>query len=255
MLKIFNKKEKTFDRENLFLGSHPILQNSEIIFNGHNNILVCDKNVKLIDSRLCFQGNNSLIYLKGGEYKLSVDIYHHSVLYAGENNFFNQALSIILSEGKNVFLGDNNNFSLNIWMRNSDAHLIYDITSKKRLNFSKSIYIGDNIWIGQDTFILKGTHICSGSIIGAQSVVANKAISAHSLWCGNPAKEIKSNVCWSRSCVHKWQKEDTLKNKEYDKRKISFSKRFLYDQDFIQIEKTLETLTSAYDKYLFLKEI
>lgn len=35
-----------------------------------------------------------------------------------------------------------------------DYHPIMDINSNNRLNFSKSIYIGDHVWCGQEIGIL-----------------------------------------------------------------------------------------------------
>lgn len=79
-----------------------------------------------------------------------------------------------MSEHKHCFIGDNCMFSFDILIRNSDHHLIYDCENNKRINPTKSVFIGDHVWIGQLVNILKGTRIDSGSIVGASSVVAGK---------------------------------------------------------------------------------
>ena len=45
-------------------------------------------------------------------------------------------------------------FSWSIWAGTCDYHPVMYIKSNNRLNFSKSIYIGDNVWCGQETGIL-----------------------------------------------------------------------------------------------------
>ncbi|MFX3627504.1 hypothetical protein ACD574_02860 [Campylobacter sp. LH-2024] len=60
----------------------------------------------------------------------------------------------------------------------------------KRVNFGKSIYIGDHVWYGQEVAILKGSFIASGSTLGAKSVISGTKFS-NSIYAGNPSKLIK----------------------------------------------------------------
>ncbi len=183
-------------QNNRFIGTLPTLDNSSIIFNGKNNILYCDEHIHLTNSILTFNGNNSVIYLCRNKhlYKLDVVTYNNSAFYVGQNNYFNGKLSAILSEQKHIFIGDDGLFSFGIWMRIADPHLIYHTDSKKRINPTKSIYLGDHVWIGQSAMILKGTQIHSGSIIGALSVVSGKEIPSNTSWAGNPSRKIAENI-------------------------------------------------------------
>ncbi len=173
---------------NYFLGEEPILQNSSISFKGKNNILYCEKDVKLVDSKIVFNGNESVVFLgmNRNEYRINISVFNHQVCFWGRNNFINGVVNVVLSEQKHVFIGDDNLFSFGIWIRNADPHLIYDINTKKRTNFSKSIFIGDHVWLGQSSMILKGAQIGSGSIVSAMSVV--------------PDVRIPSNECWGGIC-------------------------------------------------------
>ena len=54
--------------------------------------------------------------------------------------------SLLLSERKNIIIGDQCLFSHTIWFRNADPHLIYDNITNKRINPTQSIYIGDHVW-------------------------------------------------------------------------------------------------------------
>ena len=139
-----------------------------------------------------FNADNSLIYFSKNShsYRVNISIYNNSTCYFGKNIYFNDVCTFILSEEKNIFLGDNCLISLNVWFRVADPHLIYCSKSKKRLNFSKSIYVGDHVWIGQNATILPGVHIGDGAIIGANSVIGSD-VDPYTIVVGNPARPIR----------------------------------------------------------------
>ncbi len=204
---------------NLVLGKLPKLHNTVIRFSGKNNILYCEEDVFLDSTIINFQGDNSVIYLGSNyfHYMLDVTIYNDSIFHMGKNNYINNKLTVILSEQKHCFIGDNGLFSHGVHMRNADPHLIYDCNTGRRINQSKSIFWGDHIWVGQDVIILKGSHIDSGSIIGAKSVVAGKHITHNTIWCGNPCREISTDIFWDKDCVHNWTEERTMISQEYER--------------------------------------
>ena len=191
---------------NKIQGSTPELNNSTIQFNGKNNILYCEKGVKLKGSTINFNGNNSLVYLSSNKYNciLNIFINNDQVFYMGKDSYINDKLNIFLSEQKNIYIGSYCLFSTEVVLRNADPHLIYDGDTKKRINPTKSIFIGDHVWVGQRAMILKGTQIDSGSIIGAMSVVSGKKIPHNTSWAGNPVRQIKDNIFWSSEAVHPW---------------------------------------------------
>ena len=205
------------DNNNAIVGYYPKLNNSDIKFVGENNVLYCENGVELVDSNISFYGNNNVVYLSSSryKYKLEIRIYNDSVFYMGKDNYINQKMTVALSEQKHCYIGDYGNFSTNIVMRNADAHLIYSCSTGKRINESKSIFMGDHVWIGQDVRILKGSQIDSGSIIGAMSVVSGKKISHNSSWAGNPCRQISDDVFWDVSSVHRWTQEKTESSKLY----------------------------------------
>lgn len=238
-----------------FLGFPPKIINSKIIINGEQNILYCDKDVVLEDSIIELNGNNSLIYLSKGHYKIHSAVFNNSTLYIGENNYFNKPMRLICSEEKNIFIGNNNLFSLNIFFRNADAHLIYNAETKKRINTTQSIYVGDHIWISESCSILKGTNIHSGSVIGAHSLISKKIIPSNCIAAGSPSKIIKKNIFWKGNCVHSWTTKETQKNN------TCLDENFIYKHSkkefipFAEIEEKLNMLKSANEKYLYLKNL
>ncbi len=254
MIKTKNDFKKI--KDNKFIGTIPELIDSTIIFNGKNNVLYCDEGVTLENSKIVFNGDNALVYLSTNHnnYKLGVSINNNCFLYFGKNNYINDKMVMVLSEEKNIFIGDECLFSTGIVFRNADPHLVFDSLTHNRLNFSKSIYLGDHIWLGQDSIILKGTMIDSGSIIGAGTVVSGKKIKHNTSNVGNPIKQIRKNVFWSGECVHTWTKKDTNEHmiKGSNKWNYKYNKKEVID--FLSIDKETYSL-SAENKYNYFKNL
>ncbi len=215
---ISDKSIKGLENGNRILGECPQLIDSEVCFEGSENILFCEPGVTLKGSGLYFKGDHSVIFLGASkyEYKLFVALYHDSVFHMGQHNYINQKMTVLLSEQRHCFIGDYGVFSFHVYIRNSDPHLIYDCSTRARINPTQSVYIGDHVWIGQDALVLKGTKIHSGSIIGGMSVVAGKTIPSNTVWAGNPARQIREGVFWDRSCVHDYREDMTEDALVYD---------------------------------------
>ena len=206
------------NKGNKIVGHIPNKIDSNVEFIGQNNILYCEENVTLKNTNLVFEGNNSLVYLGNGYHKVKISIYNDSVCHLGRGIRYTNTMIIIVSEHKHCFIGDNCIISSGVVVRNADAHLIYDCTTNKRINQSKSIYIGDHVWIGQNVFILKNSKIDSGSIIGANSCLVGRTIPHNSIYAGNPARKVKSNVFWDKTITHPFDEqltEDSLNYSNY----------------------------------------
>lgn len=252
---------------NIFLGELPRLVNSNIVFSGKNNTLYCEKGVTLAGTSIHFSGDNATVYLSESKcpYKLVLTTNNSTVFYMGRNNYINQKMLIVLSEHKHCFIGDDGIFSSGICIRNADPHLIYDCATKKRINNSKSIYLGDHIWIGQDCLLLKGTQIESGSIIGARAVVAGKKIHHNESWAGNPCKQICKDIFWEGASVHSWSEAITDLSQEYPNfmhnMAVNDENQWVYEyneQEYIafnEIEKKFLELNNSQHIAEYLKEL
>lgn len=227
-------------KNNKVIGN-PNLQNSNIVFNGSDNILYCENNVRLVNCNINFNGNNSLIYLSSSKfnYSLNILVFHDSVIYFGKDNNFSN-LNINVQEHQNVIIGDDCIFGPNAVIRTSDAHIIYDNDSKKRINFSSSVIIGDHVWIGHQAYICKGSYIGSGAIISNNShVPSNTLIKSNTLNEGNPINLVKENVFFTKENVGPFTFNDSLDFDEYSSRIFLFENKTGETLDFNKINELL----------------
>lgn len=190
----------------------PRFDNAKIKFKGKNNILYFEgENTILSNCKISFNGDNSVVYIsahssKSRKLHTNIFIQSDSAIYIGRDTNFHQSnahrIDFSVSETKNIIIGNDCLFSMDVWLRTSDGHAIYDGNSKKRINHGKSILIGDHVWIGQNVSILKGATVGSGSIIGAGSIVSGKRYASNSLLAGTPAKVLKKNVFFNKPDVN-----------------------------------------------------
>lgn len=233
------------------------MQNSDIRFNGEDNILFIAKETRLVGSNIKLFGNNSVVFISENshENKLDISVYNNSVVYIGKNNYFNGTLHITDSEQKNVIIGDDGLFSFGVWIRTADPHLVFSAETKKRINPSKSVFIGDHVWTGQDALILKGSKIASGCIIGAGSVCTGKATGSNETWAGNPAKRISGGIFWDKSCVHAYTDKETAEHAvmNTDEYIFNYSKEEYLSFDFL--DEKLSSAKDAKEKFEALKQL
>ena len=234
--------------ENEIRGGALKIRNTTIAFKGSGNVLYCDKNVDLSNSKIMINGSDSVVVLGGG-YHLNLTLYHESVFALGKDCYTNGMLSAIASERRNILIGNECLLSFGVWIRTADPHIVYDLTSGRRINPSEDVLVGDHVWIGQSALVLKNTVIGSGSIVGAAALVAGKTIPSNTSWGGNPARQLKCGIGWDRSCVNSYRSSDTDR--------VEFCDPFQYDyssQDrckeigIKELSQTLHQMSSAKDK-------
>lgn len=236
---------------NIIYGDLSKQLNFKCDFKGKNNIVFFagrSKNINII-----FHSDNNLVFIGNGvKVNGTISLTKDCCCYIDDDSSFG-GVSLRVYEAKNIIIGRDCMFSWSIWASTCDYHPIMDIKSNNRLNFSKSIYIGDHVWCGQEAGILKGSFIASGAVIGAKSMVIKQCYS-NTINAGNPAKQIKCDIFWLRDDIfeQKWGKEETLKNKNMPNENF----KYIYDKDeFISpkaIENMLNSLINAQDKLEFL---
>lgn len=236
---ITNKTE--YEKADFCLGEAPTFDHAKIVSTSDNNKIYCEHGVTLHNSTITFVGDGNVIYLSRNYYSYSLDlrIYKNSCFYMDENNCLGGQISVLVQEHQNILIGKDVFLSYGIHLMTSDAHLIYGVKDKKRLNFSKSILIGDHVWIGQYTSVFKGTTIGSGSIIGGTSTITGKNCPSNTIWAGNPAKMIKKDIFWETSCTNLFDADQTEKNERCERKSHCYTSDGK-QLDFITIDTKLK---------------
>lgn len=204
-------------KENKIEGQ-PKLTNSTIIFKGKNNILYCENDVNIISSTISFEGDNSLIYLSSTKYNYPVVlvVYSDSTVFIGKDNSIFSPLNISVQEAQNLVIGDDCIISSGVNIRTSDAHPIYNCNTKKRINFSESIFIGDHVWLGHLAYISRGAHIGSGSIVSNDSFLPPLTeVPSNSYMIGNPARIIETDVFFTKDYAGRYRNDEILDSVDY----------------------------------------
>lgn len=152
-------------------------------FRGNNNTLIIKKGVSL--------GKECAFFLEGNNLTITIDEYSSFV----EKCYFHAQ-----EENLSIYVGKRCMFSHDITVRTSDAHPIYDLQTKERLNIAKSVTIEDDCWIAPHSEIFKGAIVGKGSIVGSNTTIT-KPVPNNTLVVGRPQKVIKENICWSHEDI------------------------------------------------------
>ena len=108
-------------------------------------------------------------------------------IHCGDNVYFN--VNCVVLDTMKITIGSNVLFGPAVQIYAATHPL--DKETRKTLECSKPITIGNGCWIGGGAIILPGVTIGNNCVVGAGSVVT-KAIPDNSMAVGNPAKVIKS---------------------------------------------------------------
>lgn len=102
-----------------------------------------------------------------------------------------------ITVSKRMIIGEDNLWSYNNVVMDTDGHKILDSTTKERINNAREVVFGDNVWMGCGCTILKGATIPSGSVIASRSIITKKIDGEHNI-IGMQGKVINENILWER---------------------------------------------------------
>lgn len=198
---------------------NPEMHRSQITFKGDNNVLYCEGNVKLDNARFTFNGNNSIVYLSSAmnsQYSFNLVIYNDSTFFIGREGNMSSPININIQENQNVIIGAGVTISSGVNIRTADIYPIYDNKTKQRVNFAKSVFIGDHVWIGHQAYISRGVRVGSGAIIENNSFLPHNArVLSNSVVMGNPARTERTNVFYTNDFLAYNRAEASLETKDY----------------------------------------
>lgn len=107
----------------------------------------------------------------------------------------------ILSEKRDIYLGDDCMLSSNVTIRTGDGHSIIDTKSGKRINPADDIVIGNHVWIGFNSIVLKGAKIADNCIVGAASLINKEHSTSGCVLAGTPARVVREGITWDRRII------------------------------------------------------
>ena len=232
-------------KDNNIVGNPEII-NSVITFKGNNNLLICEKDVKLIGANIHFEANNSIIYLSSTNschYSFNALIYNNCTLFIGKNNNIGSAVNFNIMENQNIIIGDDGIIGSGVSIRTADSFPMYDGKTKKRINFANSVFIGDHVLLNHLSYVSKGVKIGSGSIIDNDSFIPQDEVISSNLFCtGNPVKVTRENVFFTMEYVGFNKIEDSLASKDYKSNIFIFEFKNNETLDLNKIDKILKEL-------------
>ncbi len=212
-------------RDNEIIGN-PKLSNTTIAFTGKNNILVCEDNINIVNSSIRFHGNDSVVYLgyTKSNYALDLNVFQNCTVFIGKDNKLSPTMHINVQEHQNFIMGDDCIVGSNFNARTADAHIVYDMNSKKRINHSASVFIGDHVWLAHQVYVEMGARIGSGSIINNNShVYKHSILKSNKLYSGNPATAVRDDVFFTKEYTGNFTEEETLNYDDYNSRIFMFN--------------------------------
>lgn len=234
---------------------NPEMNKSQITFKGDNNLLYCEGNVKLDNAKFTFNGNNSIVYLSSAmnsQYSFNLVIYNDSTFFIGREGNMSSPININIQENQNVIIGAGVTISSGVNIRTADIYPVYDNQTKERINYAKSVFIGDHVWIGHLAYISRGVNVGSGAIIENNSFVPHNAkIQSNSLVVGNPARIERTGVFYTNDFLAYNRAESSLESKEYK------SDVFIYEfvnQETLDMDR-IDQILKELDKYSRLEFI
>lgn len=185
------------------------LRKNKIKISGNNNVIYVGKNSILRDCNIFIKGNNNTLYI-GDDCVVnntSIILNNEGAEIKIGNKTSVAKAQIVSLEPYNIEIGEDCMLSYDIEIRNTDSHKIYDKSTNKRINEGNSVKIGNHVWLGMRAVILKGVNIDDNSIVAGGSIVT-KDVMSNTIVSGNPAKQIKENVYWTREEVMQYKIEE-----------------------------------------------
>ncbi|MDD1793603.1 acyltransferase [Enterovibrio makurazakiensis] len=181
LLFTLRNKVKVKNGNTINVASATRIRQCHISIKGTGNKLMIDDGANLKGVHIEINGNNC-----------SLTVGKHSVI--GEGCYLSAR-----ENGTTLTIGENCMFSRNVKVMTSDGHDI--LCANERINPAKSITIGSHVWLADGAVVLKGNDIGDHSVVGINAVVTHD-VPTNSIAAGNPAKIIKSDICWDEKLTY-----------------------------------------------------
>lgn len=187
------------DQGNKIIGTAKEAVSTKIIFNGKNCTLEIGEGVKLRETIIRFDAHDATIHIgDNSQFRGTIRVGIGCAVHIGRSLTVTEKCYISAAERTNVIIGDDCMFASFNQIRTDDAHPIYDLNTRNRVNKSQSIKIGNHVWLGYNAVALSGSSIGSGSVVAFGSIVTSN-IQENSICAGVPARVVRTDIAWERT--------------------------------------------------------
>lgn len=211
--KIYHRKFLNNVRRMIHGNNNTVNYNNAILSSVVFDIKGDDNKIEIREG--CFL-NNVKFYVRGNNHRVLIEKHcdfrhggniwfedHDCLLIIREKSTFGDVHLALTEPGSQITIGRDCMFSSDIDVRTGDSHSIISQESSERINYAKDISIGDHVWIAAHSILLKGTSIPENSVVAAGSVVTRSYETKGIIVGGNPAKQLKEGITWSRERIYK----------------------------------------------------
>lgn len=186
---------------NAIIKKAPIkISDCRIRLSGKNNKIIFEPGVSMRDTKIVMSGeNNTMIFGRNATLFGKGEILMYGTggtLSVGAGAILDEVLLWAI-DSCDIIIGESTMIGRNTNIRTSDSHPIYDLETGERINYPKSINIGNHVWIGAYARIMKGAVIEDGSMVGIGSLVT-RTVEKNTLVGGAPARKLRSGIRWER---------------------------------------------------------
>lgn len=193
-------KYKLFKRCNIGRGNRYDIRSrfiGSLLVCGNNNTVIIAESAKISNLNVSIQGDNNTLIIDADARIMgpcNISLEGNGIIHIGKNSGV-RGVNFLAKSGK-IIIGELVMFSYGINIRNNDSHRIFYLVNQGEIiNTPKDIVIGNHVWIGMNVTILKGVTIGDNSILALGAVVT-KSCPPHCIMAGNPAKIVKTDICW-----------------------------------------------------------
>lgn len=182
---------------------------SQVVFDisGNDNQIVIDEGCILHNVTFYILGDKHRIFIgKDCRFNSGGNIWfedNNCSLVIGEKSSFEDVHLALTEPGSKITIGKDCMFAYDINIRTGDSHSILSQKNNERINYAKNISIGDHVWIAAHCILLKGSCIPKNSVVATGCVVTRCYETKGIIIGGNPSKQLKEGITWSRERIYK----------------------------------------------------
>jgi len=204
----FNRiKHKIRGKNNRIRHGGAMLSGVTFDISGNDNNIEIGENCILNHVVFYVRGNgHTLVINSGCRFNRGGSIWfedQNCSLVIGKNSTFEDAHLALTEPNSTMTIGNDCLFAYDIDVRTGDSHSIISKSTNERINYAENVFIGDHVWVAAHSILLKGSIIPNDSIVATGSVVTKKFTQDGILIGGNPAKQLKNGITWSRERLYK----------------------------------------------------